>query len=235
MPRSFPDLKSLSGNAYGRCFRQPLPDESEQSYRQAFYAYMQHVDPVEAGEIRSGQGWDKMNPMDILAATLNRSKTAPTYVWKLAVIDLDPSVATNLHMAPNARGTMRINFEMIDKQRQYNYNENDENPYKAQVKDLYILAEPKGFEMLDTQSICGQYISAFQHKVTGEIYFVDLCRSFAICPYDARNCGLTGNDFITPNDIVETIRVAQEKEIPVIVTLPRDSFYFTDTMMEMEL
>lgn len=59
MPRSFPNMESLTSNAQLRNFRQPHDGESEVDYRAALAQHVQDLgDIVEAMEIRSGQGWN---------------------------------------------------------------------------------------------------------------------------------------------------------------------------------
>lgn len=59
MPRSFPNMESLTSNAQLRNFRQPHDGESEADYRAALAQHVQDLgDIVEAMEIRSGQGWN---------------------------------------------------------------------------------------------------------------------------------------------------------------------------------
>lgn len=71
MPMSFPNLDSLMRRAEQRGFRQPVADESEDSYRSAFADFMVNVDRVESAEIRSGKGWDQMAPQELLADLLS--------------------------------------------------------------------------------------------------------------------------------------------------------------------
>ena len=52
MPMSFPDMQSLAYRAKMRNFRQPLENESEEDYREAFATFMDSVDRMEATEIR---------------------------------------------------------------------------------------------------------------------------------------------------------------------------------------
>lgn len=66
MPMSFPNLDSLMRRAEQRGFRQPVSDESEEEYREAFADFMVSVDRVESAEIRSGRGWDQMMPEEFL-------------------------------------------------------------------------------------------------------------------------------------------------------------------------
>lgn len=80
MPMSFPDMKSLKNRAMQRGFRQPIGGESEDNYRNAFADYMVNVDMVESMEIRSGKGWDEMDPVALQIETINliHKKTNPS-------------------------------------------------------------------------------------------------------------------------------------------------------------
>lgn len=66
MPMSFPDFQSLKNRAVSRKFRQPLENETEDQYRTAFADYMVPIDLVESAEIRSGKGWDQMDPLELI-------------------------------------------------------------------------------------------------------------------------------------------------------------------------
>lgn len=66
MPRDFPDFESLKQNAKMRGWRQPYPNETEAVYRHRQAAWLRDVDRVEAAEVLSGLGWDKMSPMALL-------------------------------------------------------------------------------------------------------------------------------------------------------------------------
>lgn len=66
MPMSFPDMQSLINRAEMRGFRQPEENESEAEYRTAFADFMHNVDMVESAEIRTGRGWDQMDPLTLL-------------------------------------------------------------------------------------------------------------------------------------------------------------------------
>lgn len=68
MPMSFPDMDSLKFRAKQREFRQPNEDETEAEYREAFANFMVNVDRVESAEIRTGRGWDQMDPRSMLEA-----------------------------------------------------------------------------------------------------------------------------------------------------------------------
>jgi hypothetical protein len=67
---SFPDMKSLMGRAQLRGFRQPHENESEEVYREAFADFMFNVDRVESVEIRTGKGWDALDPFTLLAGAM---------------------------------------------------------------------------------------------------------------------------------------------------------------------
>jgi hypothetical protein len=53
----------------GKYFRAPAPGESDDAYRAAAADWMRDVvgDAVEASEIRSGRGWDKQSPVEVLS------------------------------------------------------------------------------------------------------------------------------------------------------------------------
>lgn len=76
MPRSFPTMQSLISNAKSRGYREPIENETEDSYRENFANWMRKVDPVESTEIRSGKGWDQQHPMGMLIDLLG-NKNAP--------------------------------------------------------------------------------------------------------------------------------------------------------------
>ena len=61
MPMDFPDMNSLKFCAKMYKFRQPLPDEEEEDFREAL---ANHVEPrglIESMEIRNKVGWDKFS------------------------------------------------------------------------------------------------------------------------------------------------------------------------------
>lgn len=78
---TFPTFQSLKDRASQRHFRQPLEDETEEHYRNAFADFMQQIDMVEAGEIRLG-GYTalpmdfvgKADPLSALAAIMGKSR-----------------------------------------------------------------------------------------------------------------------------------------------------------------
>lgn len=70
MPMSFPDMKSLEQRAELRGFRPPYEGESESEYREAFADFMFTVDRVESVEIRTGKGWDRLDPLTMLSHAL---------------------------------------------------------------------------------------------------------------------------------------------------------------------
>lgn len=86
MPMSFPDLESLTFRAKQRNFRQPLDNESEETYRLAFADFMQDVDMVEAGEIRGGavglKFYVEQDPMMALAMMTGRSRDEVSDIFK---------------------------------------------------------------------------------------------------------------------------------------------------------
>lgn len=47
-----------------------MEGESEADYRTAFADFMVKVDIVESSEIRSGKGWDKQDPSDLIGHLL---------------------------------------------------------------------------------------------------------------------------------------------------------------------
>lgn len=59
MPMSFPTHEHVLQAAANWKFRQPLPEETEQQYRDALAAHVKPKDIVEANEIRTGKSWNK--------------------------------------------------------------------------------------------------------------------------------------------------------------------------------
>ena len=67
MPRDFKTIEEVETRAQQHGFRAKLKSESDEDYRNAVADHVRHIDPVEAVEIRHGQGWDKQSPFSILA------------------------------------------------------------------------------------------------------------------------------------------------------------------------
>ena len=68
MPMSFPDMMSLMNRAQIWKFRMPHDGEKEAEYRMALYAFVLPKDSIEAGEIRTGKGWDQWNETEKLTS-----------------------------------------------------------------------------------------------------------------------------------------------------------------------
>ena len=66
MPMNFPDMKSLMRCAEVWKFRQPHGGEKEADYRRELAKFVLPSDPVEAGEIKTGKGWDLWNESEKL-------------------------------------------------------------------------------------------------------------------------------------------------------------------------
>lgn len=67
MPMDFPDMNSLRRAAKVHGFREPLPDELEDLYRELLADHVFKTDMIESEEIRNGVGWDKFNPLQNFA------------------------------------------------------------------------------------------------------------------------------------------------------------------------
>lgn len=64
----FPDFDSLKRGANFRKFRQPLENETEAQFREAFADYMVPIDRLESAEIRMGRGFHGLKALDKLIA-----------------------------------------------------------------------------------------------------------------------------------------------------------------------
>jgi hypothetical protein len=64
---NFPTFKSLQERAKQRNFRQPIANECEAHYREAFSIFMQPVDRLESAEISNKDGLYSKDPADILS------------------------------------------------------------------------------------------------------------------------------------------------------------------------
>lgn len=79
MPMNFPDMMSLMRCAEVWKFRKPNDGEKEAEYRKALYEFVLPKDPIEAGEIRTGKGWDQWNEsekvlsiMDVILSNIKK-------------------------------------------------------------------------------------------------------------------------------------------------------------------
>ena len=57
----FPDMKSLIFCAKVHKFREPNPEESEESYREALADHVEPIDFIESCEIRNKLGWNRFS------------------------------------------------------------------------------------------------------------------------------------------------------------------------------
>lgn len=113
MPMSFPDMKSLMGRAELRGFRQPHEGESEATYREAFADFMLNVDRVESVEIRSGKGWDQLDPFTLLAGALGGADKVNNMMADLGVPAKEPKRELPVPEYPHLMITSARDSEML--------------------------------------------------------------------------------------------------------------------------
>lgn len=188
MPMNFPTLESLTCRASSRNFRQPLKDETEAQYRQAFYEFMQYVDSVEASEIRSGAGWDQQDPASLLSSFFNRQDTTPMYVWSLAVLKVESPIVSIAIDVDNEKSKERLKIQVEQSVLDQYALDEDTLPYQDLCKkysklpfdQIYSIAEPKGFEAIAYKGVTGQYVDVWRHKLTGQFFVVIPNLSYAV-------------------------------------------------------
>lgn len=228
MPMSFPTFESLRARAKQRQFRQPLEDETEDQFRQAFFNFMRHVDIVESSEIRSGAGWDQQKPEELVSVVLDTyGREVPVYVWHLAIVELDNNVAVNLRMQEREgrkpKLMVDINAELAAK-----YEEEYIRQYTANFKSLYIVAEPKGFEFIDGVNILGEFVQLLKHNLSGRLYYVVADKTFAVEPLNRAEVYACYGKLHNMNNFFELWKEAPDAETSFLIPLENYSYHVNE-------